>query len=507
MPAETGMWGAIGNGISCDIQGFLTIFGCNGTVLYSLSLTIYFLLVIRYELPDATIKKRVEPYLHAVPILFALTTSIYILATNNFNPAGTVCWVAAEPAGCEHDNEVDCVSKGNVDTLKWVSVGVPLLSVFGFNCIMLALILWTAYHKTMKSQSYGKSWITTTESLSSITHVDNHGRNVAVEKQNKKSQAKCSCNLLLNLLRFVLCRKNEAESKEVESSVISPLAARFSRKSKASILRLQEVSNRAMAYIIGYLLTFLFSALYRIIIQTTGAESPFAIIFLSRLLFPLQGFFNVMVFTYPHVSTYRKKHPGYSYLHALWEVVKSGGDNDEVRPGRASRRNSLRKQQKVLEQVMSKNRKGGCFDEEDPMSSVRNGILPPASKSKISNKAVVRFPVDSKTSMKFGGVDNEGAHFLSENRMNAVFSEERSLIEVDKQILKACSSHSDDDQESQVVNVNEEISTKDDGNGDGMPRSPLFCSSHSEDEVELSHRDDRNISCSSPCSVDYNQPI
>ena len=41
MPANT-TWGAIGNTITCGIQGFMTVLGVSGSALYSLSLVSYF---------------------------------------------------------------------------------------------------------------------------------------------------------------------------------------------------------------------------------------------------------------------------------------------------------------------------------------------------------------------------------------------------------------------------------------------------------------------------------
>lgn len=44
------------------------------------------------------------------------------------------------------------------------------------------------------------------------------------------------------------------------------------------------------------------------------------------IFFPLQGFFNIIVFTRPHVVTLKKYDNELSTMEAIWEVVKSGGD-------------------------------------------------------------------------------------------------------------------------------------------------------------------------------------
>ena len=276
MPPESGMWGAIGNDTSCDIQGFLTILGCSGTILYTLSLTIYFLLVIKYDMPEAVIKKQFEPFFHAVPILFSIILSVTILATQNFNPAGTVCWIASEPVGCDQNIDVECVSKGNPDTLKWVSVGAPIIIVFVVNCIILGLIRWTVYTKTKKSQSYRYSW-----ALDSPNGPPQENQDEEQGCCSGLGKKKWKC-----LVSTLTCSSKTNDKQENPES--SPLAARLSRPTQASIARLREISNRAIAYIVGYSMTYGAAMIYRIM-QVYGYEIPYTIIFLSRLLFPLQG--------------------------------------------------------------------------------------------------------------------------------------------------------------------------------------------------------------------------
>ena len=72
------IWGAIGNDATCDIQGFFISASFCGTVLYSLSLTVYFLLVVKYDMPEAKIKKYVEPFLHGVPIVYSLVAATFL---------------------------------------------------------------------------------------------------------------------------------------------------------------------------------------------------------------------------------------------------------------------------------------------------------------------------------------------------------------------------------------------------------------------------------------------
>ena len=74
---------------------------------------------------------------------------------------------------------------------------------------------------------------------------------------------------------------------------MSPLVARLSRPSRGMIQILKETSNRATAFIIGYIMTYIFSAIYRIL-ETYSGYTPFGIIILARFFLPLQGEYEVV---------------------------------------------------------------------------------------------------------------------------------------------------------------------------------------------------------------------
>ena len=85
---------------------------------------------------EIKIKKRVEPFLHAVPIIYSLTVSIYILSIGYFNPTGPACWIEAP-----QDIEIEDIEEARnyAMTLKWVGTGAPLCAGFGGNCIILVI--------------------------------------------------------------------------------------------------------------------------------------------------------------------------------------------------------------------------------------------------------------------------------------------------------------------------------------------------------------------------------
>ena len=74
-----------------------------------------------------------------------------------------------------------------------------------------------------------------------------------------------------------------------------------------------------------------------------------------------------MVYSYPHVLSHHRNNEGHSWLRSFWEVVKSGGDSDQIRVSR--RRSSLRHQQRVLDQVNQRRTLLGNYIHQEQQSN------------------------------------------------------------------------------------------------------------------------------------------
>ena len=107
MPKELGYMGAHGNTQTCSAQAFFTQLGL-GSFCYSQMLMLYFVLVIRYNTRETVMERRVEPFMHLVPIAFYLGSAIAGLVLGVFNPSGNSCWVGTYPPGCEYEPDVQC---------------------------------------------------------------------------------------------------------------------------------------------------------------------------------------------------------------------------------------------------------------------------------------------------------------------------------------------------------------------------------------------------------------
>ena len=87
------MWIAIGNDITCDNIGLTLNLDISCPVWYSLSISVYFLFVIKFEMDEMKIQKYIEPFLHGVPILYSLVINIYVFSIDYIDTDSTICWI------------------------------------------------------------------------------------------------------------------------------------------------------------------------------------------------------------------------------------------------------------------------------------------------------------------------------------------------------------------------------------------------------------------------------
>ncbi len=429
MPAGSTLW-AIGTSFSCDIQGFFTSIGSLGAIWYTLSISIYFFLVIKYNISDQDLRKIHEPFLHAVPIICSLGTGFFILATNNYNVAGETCWIAPEPLDCLENPEVTCISKFNPRTVQTIYC-IQFLLVFVMNCFILVALWYIVYSQHKKQQDMRFSWIQkkpmkkrrfsieiiqkTEEPRNLLSNVDSEdgesydnqddfdsvnghedvtdfAQDVPDTRKNKEEKVNKCCSLISSIRNICQgvpsCKFKFLSNGNDDEISQNPLSKYMSRPCKSFLDKQREIANRAMAFIIGYLLTYIFAVTYRAQ-EFVNPETPppFFLKFLARLLFPMQGIFNILCFAYPHVAAKCRDNANLKWRQAFWEVIRSGGDKDKIYTKRTSmqsmafpinaeadyripfeERNQMKKRQSmslVADQEFSVDQKFSISEEED----------------------------------------------------------------------------------------------------------------------------------------------
>ena len=79
----------IGTDRTCRAQGFLVFFGLITMFGYNAMLCIYYAFVIGFKMKEVTIKKRVEPFLHLLPLAFgSIGASAPFIIGGVYTPSG-----------------------------------------------------------------------------------------------------------------------------------------------------------------------------------------------------------------------------------------------------------------------------------------------------------------------------------------------------------------------------------------------------------------------------------
>ena len=113
----------------CSTQAFFAQFSLS-TVMYNLSLAIYYVLVIVKGWTDVQIINS-KPLLHVNAVAWGLGTGVACLALGLFNQVGWDCWISAALLGCQEswnspDGTTTCERGDNGSLYQWVFYYAPL---------------------------------------------------------------------------------------------------------------------------------------------------------------------------------------------------------------------------------------------------------------------------------------------------------------------------------------------------------------------------------------------
>ena len=115
----------LGNDQTCEAQGFSVLFGATAMFAYNLTLCIYNTCVIYFGMREERIRKRIEPFLHLVPVVTGLGISIYVLVKHLIRIVPIFPWCFAIPKD---------IFQGNTTVL-------PLLCGIWFGAVGICFIL------------------------------------------------------------------------------------------------------------------------------------------------------------------------------------------------------------------------------------------------------------------------------------------------------------------------------------------------------------------------------
>ena len=134
-----GLYFASGNQATCNLQGFFLHLGMIQP-LYVASLSIYYLMVIKYSKSDKYLSKNLEPWMHAISLGYPLIGAIVALSMEYFNYSPNQCWIQSYPLKCEGDT---CIRGKHAYLLGWILAGgVICFTVIVVSFCMIQVVLF-----------------------------------------------------------------------------------------------------------------------------------------------------------------------------------------------------------------------------------------------------------------------------------------------------------------------------------------------------------------------------
>eukprot|EP00934_Nitzschia_sp_Nitz4_P006549 Nitzschia sp. Nitz4//scaffold53_size117307//5678//7118//NITZ4_003752-RA/size117307-exonerate_est2genome-gene-0.90-mRNA-1//-1//CDS//3329554151//6539//frame0 len=245
-----------GNVQTCEAQAFFVHMGV-GVPWYNAAICIYYVLSIRYNVSDRKVVKWFVPIVHSVIMLWTFSTAITGLLLDVFNFAGLLgCWVGSAKQLCG-ENETYC-NRGRYSTkFEQAVVMIPV-------SLALAIVLFSmflVYVTVRRIEANSNRWDISRRTSASIVNVS---------------------------LNSGLPQSEVHDASEVTDSRTSP------QRHPSSLTR--RTMRSCLLYSGAFLLVYIPIGLSNVI----GGVHPavhWSIRVLSALCFPLQGFFNMLIFT------------------------------------------------------------------------------------------------------------------------------------------------------------------------------------------------------------------
>ncbi len=330
-------WNVRGNEATCTAQGFLTTLGGYGGVCYNSALNLYFLAVVKYEKSNEHIRVKIEPFLHGVPIVISFSYSVARLVKEQYNAddSGSMPCIMYYhyPAHCQgygvgeiRDGfEIPC-GRGLDGASTSSIIGqtlliIPILIMVG----SLGVIYRSVRKREKKLEKYGVGALRATV------------QNPEITSGNYASGA-TRFSTLLTSIKSLFCRSLKSSNK---STVRSNDAHSKSRA----------VMHKAFGYSFFWFLSYGI-ILIGVILKITTDSFPIAVRYMSAILNPLQGLFNLLIYMHPKIMAARRGGRNISWCKAFFQALWSRGGN--IRKKSVSRSTGVRGDNKENRRLVTK---------------------------------------------------------------------------------------------------------------------------------------------------------
>lgn len=347
-----------GTTLTCEVNGFAMVFGNAAVPMYTCLLCYYYYCKLKKNMTDTSFQDRIEAKAHIGILTWNLAVGFVGIITENINasPLGYVCTFSTFPVGCVLRG--DC-NRGQNSRYYLIicAILVPFISFIGVFMISAMTVRHAIRKGRIHQHGRGQRKRAQPANKSDEDNKDHHccssqdPNNIiivddthwksdttsfenddATKKFGEIKQDNHSCDLLNDSNATGQSKKMmETDTKKIKAPSKRPAmdsspTMTHAAYEEADAFRIykREILLQAILYAASFILVYS-NIFLKYILTLIGFDSPNYMRFLVRLLYPLGGFFNVMIWARPNVVQLRKRYPAYNSIHALYLVLKAGG--------------------------------------------------------------------------------------------------------------------------------------------------------------------------------------
>jgi hypothetical protein len=279
------LW-AVGTDATCSLNGFWMTVGTIGVPIYVFALSLRYVCKLNLLMSEYDFTHKVEKWIHLTVIVCVSALCFGALGSKSFNPgpSGSFCYLEEKPFGCSFMPEFvgECVRGETANFFVIVVVVIIIICFVGTVTNMSAL--------TIKS-----IWI---EKLF---------RSRAADPEFTQSNYSCIKDYLL----CAPCKNYQQFPRETDADYV---------------LRLYKTETiiQSSLYILGFFVSYIL-----VVIQTIFSFYNIPVPYIRygiAITYPLQGLFNILVYTRPAIVRLRHGYPDLSRVRALMLVLRNGGE-------------------------------------------------------------------------------------------------------------------------------------------------------------------------------------
>jgi multidrug transporter EmrE-like cation transporter len=325
-----GIWGAAGNDITCSITGWIFEFTSTATPVYMSSLCIHYFFLVQNKIPKRKFERQVEPWLHAVPLIWGIVDATSLLGLDLIHQNDVVCWVAPEPYDCIYNEELECEHGKRFYFWRWIfGAGAHITGMSTLLLFLFVKMFMTVRLRGREGEEHGTDDVTG----AGTDDVTGTGTGIKSKEGGGKSEKVAYPQEDFKDDVGIASAKHQEPPRSKKSSIVSTSKMKESssshqnEKKRKLYLRSKEAFIQSLMYTSCFFTCWFWIYLNCIYVRNR-VKMPYWMRILMWIFFPLQGLFNILAFTRPHVLKLLqvKNNETMTYWKAFWEVIKSGGD-------------------------------------------------------------------------------------------------------------------------------------------------------------------------------------